>query len=379
MALSLSNDQVRFLRLRAQRLISQPADTVTSVAHVVKDLCGIQAQDARAATLALRVRSSGLVAADVERERVQERSVIRTWGQRGTLHLLATEDLGWQLSLFGPIFIAANRPRRMELGLDEETCARGIHVMRGILADQGPLTRDELVAQLDKKGVHLEGQARPHLISYAALEGLICLGPDRGAKPTYVLLDDWTDHKNLLSLPRDRAYAELAQRYIAAYGPARLDDMAAWSGLTLKEIRAAWQHITGLLVEVEIANRPAWMLKLHLERLDGFSGHPLMIRLLPGFDTYLLGYRGRELVVSAQFVKYINAGGGMIHPTLLVNGRAIGTWRSVQRKKQLEVIVEPFEQFAPEVQLGLKAEVTDIGRFLGTEAILEDIVFRHHA
>src|SRR6266567_4332328 len=375
MALSLSDNQVRFLRLRAQQLIPQPTDNVTSVAHVVKELCGIQAQNAQYAALAVRVRCAGLVAADVERERVRERSVIRTWGQRGTLHLLATEDLGWLLSLFGSIFIAANRSRRMELGLDEETCAKGIDVMRDILADQGPLTRDELVARLGEKGVCLEGQARPHLISYAALEGLICLGPDRGAKPTYVLLDDWIDRKNLLSLPQDTAYTELAQRYIAAYGPTRPDDMAAWSGLPIKEIRAAWQRIAGSLVEVEIAHRPAWMLATHRDRLDEFSAHPLVIRLLPGFDTYLLGYSDRELVVSAQFAKYINAGGGMIHPTLLVNGRAIGLWRSVKRKKQLEVIVEPFELFAPEVQPGLKAEVMDIGRFLGTQVILENIVF----
>lgn len=63
--------------------------------------------------------------------------MIRTWGQRGTLHLLATEDLGWLLLMFGSIFIAANRSRRVELGLDEEICAKGIHVMRDILADQG--------------------------------------------------------------------------------------------------------------------------------------------------------------------------------------------------------------------------------------------------
>src|SRR5215470_3274388 len=118
MAISLSDDQVRLLRLRAQRLTPQSRDIVSDVALLVKELCGIQAQDARAATLALRVRSAGLVAADVERARVQERTIIRTWGPRGTLHLLATEDLGWLLPLFGPVFISSDRARREELGLD---------------------------------------------------------------------------------------------------------------------------------------------------------------------------------------------------------------------------------------------------------------------
>ena len=127
-------------------LRSNPSVT-TSVAHVVKELCGIQAQEAPAAALALRVRTTGLVAADVEHARVQERTIVRTWGQRGTLHLLATEDLGWLLPLFGPIFIAGDRRRREELGLDEDTCARAIHIIRDALATHGPLTRAELVEQ----------------------------------------------------------------------------------------------------------------------------------------------------------------------------------------------------------------------------------------
>src|SRR6266566_2791927 len=148
MAISLSGDQVRLLRLRAQRLTPRSGDTISDVALLVKELCGIQAQDARAATLALRVRSAGLVAADVERARVQERTIIRTWGQRGTLHLLETKDLGWLLPLFGPVFIAGSRRRRAELGLDEDTCSRGMRIIRDVLASQGPLTRDELVEHL---------------------------------------------------------------------------------------------------------------------------------------------------------------------------------------------------------------------------------------
>src|SRR5258708_32785640 len=115
MAISWSDDQVRLLRMRAQRLIPQQVDAVTGVAHVVKELCGLQAQDAFAATLAVRARSTGLVAADIENARGQERSVLRTWGMRGTLHLLATEDLTGRLPLLAPVFIAVGRRRRADL------------------------------------------------------------------------------------------------------------------------------------------------------------------------------------------------------------------------------------------------------------------------
>src|SRR5258708_40210471 len=109
MAISWSDDQVRLLRMRAQRLIPQQVDAVTNVAHVVKELCGLQAQDAFAATLAVRARSTGLVAADIENARVQERSVVHTWGMRGTLNLLATENLSCLLTLQGSEFIVAVR------------------------------------------------------------------------------------------------------------------------------------------------------------------------------------------------------------------------------------------------------------------------------
>jgi uncharacterized protein YcaQ len=372
MSIALNKDQARFLRQCAQRLTPRPQGN--NAAQVVKDICGIQAQDARAAALSIRSRSAGLVAADVEQARVQERSIVRTWGPRGTLHLLASEDLRWLLALFGPAFIAGDRSRRLELGLDDETSASGAQTIRDILADQGSLTRDELVEQLAARGLRLEGQARPHLIFYAALQGILCLGPDRGSKPTYALLEDWIGHINPTNLSREAACAELARRYITAYGPAGPDDMAAWSGLSINEIRAAWKHIADSLLEVEIAGQPAWMLQSHLARLDEFPDHPPIVCLLAAFDTYLLGYRSRDMIVEPQYAKRINAGGGMIRPALLVDGQAVGTWKCEQRKKQLEIAVEPFRQFAPGVQPRLETEAADIARFLGIPTVVVSIL-----
>ncbi|HEV2472214.1 MAG TPA: winged helix DNA-binding domain-containing protein [Ktedonobacteraceae bacterium] len=366
MSIALNKVQTRFLRQYAQRLT--PRQPGESAAQVVKDVCGIQAQDARAAALSIRSRGAGLVAADIEQARVQDRSIARAWGPRGTLHLLASEDLGWLLMLFGPVFIAGDRARRLELGLDDETSARGVREIRDILADQGPLTRDELVEQLAARGLRLEGQARPHLIFYAALQGILCLGPDRGSKPTYVLLDDWLGHIDSTTLSREAACAELARRYISAYGPASRDDMAAWSGLPISEIRAAWKHIANSLLEVEIAGQPAWMLKSHLARLDEFSvDHPI-VHLLAAFDTYLLGYRSRDMLVEQQYAKRINAGGGMIRPALLVDGRAAGTWQYSPKRKRLDVLVVPFEPLASAVLSGMEEEVGDVARFLEIEA-----------
>ena len=218
MARSLSDDQARFLRLRAQRLHPQQRNSIADVAQVVKELCGVQAQDASAAALTVRARSAGLTASDVERARLQERSLVRTWCMRGTLHLLATQDIGWLLPLLGPIFVREGRRRRAELGLDEDTCARGIRAIRNALANRGPLTRAELADHLTACGIRATGQGPYHLVRQAALEGIVCVGPDRDNKPTYALLDDWVKPERAMS--RDAAQAELARRYLEAYGPA---------------------------------------------------------------------------------------------------------------------------------------------------------------
>lgn len=369
--ISLSDHDVRLLRLRAQRLTPQSPHTVTSVAQIVKEVCGIQAQDASAATLAVRARSSGLLATDVEHARVHERSITRTWGPRGTLHLLATEDLGWLLPLLGPIIIAKSWQRRAELGLDEDTCARGIHLICDVLAAQGALTRAELVEQLATYDFYLQGQARAHLLLRAALEGIICLGPDRGTEPTYVLLSDWVDQQHRgHPLSQLAAHAELTRRYLNAYGPATPQDQATWSGMPMSKTRAVWQQIADELLEVEITGSPAWMLKTSAPRLDELSALAPIVRLLPRFDTYLLGYQHRTLAVPPQHGRRINAGGGILHPTVVVDGRAVGTWKSKRQKNHLDIRVEPFDQLPPDIHPGLEAEVTDVARFLGVDATL---------
>ncbi len=358
----LSSDQVRWLRLRAQRLHPLPPDERSDAAGVVAACGGMQAQDAPAATLSVRARSRGVVAADVERARVADRTVVRTWAMRGTLHLVATADLGWLLGLLGPIFIQGGTRRRLELGLDEVICRRALPLLCAVLAEHGPQTRAEIVAHLGGHGIALVGQAAPHLLGRAALEGLICYGPDRGREPTYVLLADWAKVGPVL--PSEKAQKELARRYLAAYGPAGPEDLAAWSGLPLKEARAAWQRLADELLEVEVAGHPAWLLDTRQKWLDDPPPPGPVVRLLGGYDTYLLGYRNRDLSVPPQHARRVHPGGGIIHPAVLVDGQAAGTWRITRQRGKVTVVVTPFAVPTPAVRAGLEAEAADVARFL---------------
>src|SRR5205814_5493294 len=129
-----------------------------------------------------------------------------------------------------------------------------------------------------------------------------------------------------------------------------------WSGLPMGKLRAGWDNIADQLVEVELAGKPAWMPKTRV----GWPDEPLpgapVVRLLPRFDVYLLGYRDRDLAVPRPYAKRINAGGGIVHPTLLADGRVVGTWKSKRRKDHLDVLVEPFGELTPEIRPGLQAE-----------------------
>jgi len=363
---TLTPEQARALRLRAGRLAGLPPDDRAGVAGVVRALAGIQAQDFAAAGLAVRARSVGLTGADVTRARTEERSVVRTWALRGTLHLLAAEDVGWLTALLAPGCLAGDRRRRLALGLDDATCARAARLLRDALAAGGPLTRAEIVAALAAHGVALEGQAAPHLLYYAAFSGLICGGPDRGAQPTYALLADWAPPGP--ALPPDAAAAELARRYLAAYGPAAPADMAAWSGLPLAAVRAGWARIAAELREVDLAGAPAWLPAARAAWLDEPLTPPP--RLLGAFDTYLLGYRGRDLTVDAAHAAHINAGGGMVRPALLLAGRAAGTWLLRRGPGGLRMEVTPFAALPAGAAAGLAAEAADVGRFLGAPAAL---------
>ena len=374
----LSPEQALSLHLRAQRLLPQEPGAAASAAQVVQAVCGLQAQELPASVLSVRPRSSGLTAADVERARLEARSILRTWCQRGTLHLVATEDWPWLIALLGPGLISAGRRRFAELGLDGEAGATGLRVLRAALAGQGPLTREQIAQHLRAHDVPAGGQAPYHLIYRMALEGAVCLGPERDGKPTYVLVEDWAGppHGRVgAGLSREAALAELARRYLAAYAPAGPEDLAAWSGLGIREARTAMQGIASELVQVEISGRPAWMLASQAKWLDEPPAPSPVVRLLPRFDTYLLGYAGRELAVAPEHARRIHPGGGILHPALLVDGRAQGTWSTKRRRSgrrdRVELSVAPFAPLAPEVVTGVEAEAADLARFLEVDVTIK--------
>lgn len=354
-------ETVRRLRLRSQRL-AEDSRSCESVHDVVSGVCGLQAQAEEPAALAVRARSRNLHSEDAKRALYEERSIVRTWCMRGTLHLVATEDLPWLLDVFGPVYVARGRRRLLELGFDDDAADRAVRIIRESLADRGPLTRHELTGVLERAevGIDPSGRALFHLLRRAALLGIaVQVGP-KGGHEAYGLVRYWVEFRS----PPDRTAAleELARRYLLAYQPATPADLGTWSGLPARDVRAALDGLSSELVEVHLADGAGVM----LGRPDEVA-EPAGLRLLGAFDSYLLGYENRAFAVPVEHMRRVRPGGGVIHPTAILDGRAVATWRIDRSRKRHRVVVEPFEAIGSELEALLPDEVADIGRFLGTK------------
>jgi hypothetical protein len=343
--------------MRSQRLCGTRPTTVEGVLEAV---FALQAQDTRASRLAVRARSDGLSAADVIRACNETRSVVRTWAMRGTLHMVAAEDVGWLVNLLGPGIAAADRRRRLQLGLDDALSERALKAIKAILAASGSLTRAELMERLARKGVKVDPStnAAAHLCVYAAAHGLICRGPDRpDDEPTYVLLEDWVGKQQ--ALQPEAALAELARRYLKGHAPAAVDDFTAWSGLSLTLARRAFGLIAPTQDEVARSGKAR-------------DRGPMCVRLLGAFDAYLLGYRSRAFALDQRFAKRVQAGGGWIHPTVVVDGRVVGTWRPQRSPDSVIVAIHPFTHLDSVVVGSLEKDAADVGRFLGLGSAMKN-------
>ncbi|GAA4957575.1 hypothetical protein GCM10023224_49350 [Streptomonospora halophila] len=363
MPLTVDDGRLRAARMHAQLLMGPPA---AGVVGAVRGAAALQAQDAQALRLAVRARTSGLTTADVRSAVAEERSIVRTWAMRGTLHALPASDAGWIVDLLGPVFVRRFRRRRLELGLDDALCERAERAIREVLAGGTCLPRERLVEQLNKADVPVpaEGQAPAHLMAYAAMRGVVCRGPDTaggdGGEPTYVLMREWVGEWE--ARDTGSALAKLARRYLWGYGPTALEDFAAWSGLPAPMARRGWELVASEVAEVATSRGPAWAPREFAEALPTAGPTPA-VRLVGAFDACLLGYKGRDLAVPQQYGGRIAPGGGLVHPAVLVDGRAVARWSWGRGRES--VVVEPFAHLPAELRGPLEAEAADIGRFLG--------------
>jgi len=316
----------------------------------VQHLLAVQAQDPRGARLAIRARTTGLTLADLDTALTVERSLVITWLNRGTLHLVRAEDYWWLQALTTPQLLVGNARRLRQEGVDASDAKRGVLVVERALAE-GPLTRAQLRERVAAAGIRVQGQALVHILMLASLRGLIVRGPMVGAEQAFVLVRDWLGAAPAAppQLDRRQALAELVRHYLVGHGPASDRDLARWAGLPLGEVRCGIAAVSHLLHD-----REDGLLELRSRRVS----EPLPPRLLGAFDPLLLGWVSREPVVGAH--AGIVTSNGIFRPFVLVGGRAVGLWSLVQGRVRLA----PFDQLSPSVAASLDADAVDVRRFL---------------
>lgn len=332
-------------RLKAQALAGRPLRDPVAVAE---RLLAIQGQDPRGARLAVRARTSGMSAADVDRALSDDRALLITWLNRGTLHLVRSEDYPWLHALTAPRLKTANARRLAEEGVTPRAAERGVRTIVEALAADGPSTRSQLRERLDASGVRTEGQALIHLLMLSTLQGHTIRGPMIGKQHAYVLVEDWLAP----SKPVDRnvALAELARRYLAGHAPADERDLAKWAGLPLRDARAGLEAIAP-----QLKQRRDGLVQLKGQALKA-TAPPA--RLLGSFDPLLLGWESRDPIVGAH--RTLVTTNGLFRPFALVGGRAVAIWKLSDGK----VSIEPFGRLAAGVRGALDAEAADVARFL---------------
>jgi hypothetical protein len=332
-------------RLTAQLLAGPPARDPVAVAE---RLLAVQAQDPRGARLAVRARTTGLSAADVDRALSDDRSLLITWLNRGTLHLVRSEDYPWLHALTTPPLHNANARRLQQEGVTPSAAERGVSTIAHSLAEEGPLTRAQLRERIEAAGVRTEGQALVHLLLLACLRGIAVRGPMIDKQHAYVLVRDWLGEPS--PVERDRALAELARRYLAGHAPADERDLAKWAGLGLRDSRAGLNAIAAELHQREDG-------LLQLAGCDEPAELPPP-RLVGPFDPVLLGWASRDWLLDAH--RAVITVNGLFRAFALIDACAVATWKMPAG----EVVLEPFGQLTRKHAAALQADGKDVVRFL---------------
>ena len=322
-----------------------------SPAEVTGRLLAIQAQDLRGARLAVRSRLADTVgspaASQVDQD-LNQGTMVVGWLNRGTLHMVRSEDYGWLHAITGPRQVTANRTRLRQEGVSEAQAEKGVQLIGKTLAD-GPALRNDLKAILESAGIPVAGQAMVHILYLASILGLIVRGPMIGGEQGFVLVRDWLGEP--VAFDPETYLPELARRYLAGHGPAGDRDLAAWAGIPIGQARKGLDGIAGETVEagglVDLKDRPK-------------TRPASPIRLLGPFDPVLHGWASRDWLIPDAQGRGVVTTNGIFRPSILIGDRIGGTWAMPAGKIELK----PFGRLAAPVVKELHAEEERVREYL---------------
>lgn len=369
-------------RRLARHALARPS--VEAIDDVVAAMCGAHAQVMSAAELSVGLRLAGSTRTDVRDALWTHKSLVKTYGPRGTVHLLPARDLplwtGALSSIPGAPTSLPESTRLTSAQTEAVVDAIGAAVRdaeltveeldAAVVAATGPWAADPVVPAF--------GDFWPRwrqAITVAAYRGVLCFGPARGRRVTYTDPHAWLPGFR----PDDgsRALAELVRRFLSAYGPATPYEFARWFGAPRAWCAAAFAGMADELVPAVIdgydrsGQRPpgpgdaAWVLAA-----DGVGRpEPLApsLRLLPYFDAYTVGCHPRDLLFRGAAARALTHGQAGTFPVVLIAGTVAGLWHQRLSGRRVHIVVEPFGRLTARHRRALDEQVARVGDILETK------------
>lgn len=338
---------------------------------VVSRLVGVHAQVMSAAQLSLSARIDDLMPADIDEALWQKRTLAKTWAMRGTLHLLTARDFPHITVALNSSIAAFYRRRSWlkYLGISLDDLEALIASVRETLTDV-PITREQLAEAL---AAHLDQpQLRDRLLSGwgmllkpASHAGHLAFGPNQGQNVTFVRPAAWLGVWP--EVDADDTLADIARRYLGAFGPATFNDFGRWLGIDESKAKRLLKRLGDEIVEVNVEGWRGWMLASSVAEAAALD-RPDAVRLLPLFDAYVVALgRQSEFLVPDEHRARIYRNQGWISAVVLVDGRMAGVWEYETKRDRLSISVSLFAPEADRVRAGIDAEAARLGRFLGAE------------
>lgn len=346
-------------------------DPLPSVPLAAAAMCGTHAQVMTAAELSLGLRVRGCTRSDVAAALWDERSIVKTVGVRGTWHLFRSEDLPWWLAAFRALPRPNNQAPEVRLSttqLDDVVAAVDAALQ------ERDLTIDELDAEIAARcGAWAADRVMPafgdhwprwrQAIGVAATRGALCSGPNRGRRVSYTSPRRWLS--TIRPVDADVALAELVRAYLYGYGPARPEHLAQWLAIPAPLARSLFAAVD--LDEVDFEGVPAFV-----NRGDSaFDDVVEPVRLLPYFDSFVVGSHPRMLLFAGRAAERARAGTQAGNfPVLLVDGEVAGVWHQKRTGRQIAITVEPLRRLSPSRRRALDIEVERVGTIMQGRAEL---------
>jgi hypothetical protein len=361
MPIRLSPEQVRWFRLRRSGLVD-PFDSpeAAASAHV-----GIQAQILPAAGIALWNRVPGLTWEQVDNLIHEERTLIKLWGQRNTLHLYPSAEWPLVYAAFG--HTDAEREQRLEgYGYDVQQYRAALEWMRAALRKRKTLGRSDLrAANLTMEDWYLSGWGG--LFRDLVRCGEVCHAGALGNEARFAARDHWLPNLEWNPPTPGEANSEIVRRYLRVYGPATAHDLAYWRGIQVATVRGWLRLLQAEVTEVDVEGQK---LLAHRDDLDALQEtsperEAWPVRLLYRFDPILLPHRDKTWIVDREHYTRVWRPAGHIEGTILEHGRVRGTWRYDRKGGGLVVTLNPFAPLPSHVLDAVETHAQGIAAFFG--------------